>query len=436
MDVTSTSLLAWSDGLAPGHARDDDGMLTIGGARAEDLVRAHRSPLLVLDLAVLDAAIGAMRAACDPHGVRISYGGKALLLTALARRLCGRGLGIDVCSLGELATAERAGVAPEHLTLHGAGKLDEELRAALVGRVSRIVVDSIAELRRLAAARADEVPLDVLLRLNTGIEAHTHEFVRTGGDDTKFGIAPHEESTAQSLFRASPHLRLRGLHSHIGSQIFEAAPFVANVEALVDASARFSAAGFTVDTLIAGGGFGIQTSPDGTGESLDIEAMIGAMAEAAREASARGLPVPTLEIEPGRSLIAHAGTSLYRVLAVKRYERRTFVIVDGSIADNPRPALYGAYHHVVAASPIAGEMFDATISGRSCENDTLGQARLPRDVREGDLLALCTTGAYTYSMASNYNRYPRPAVVAIENGEPRLFARRERIEEMLQNDVD
>ena len=202
----------------PGHGHDD-GVLTISGERADVLAATYDTPLLVLDLREVDASVARLRAACDPHGVRISYAAKALLVTALARRIDRLGLGIDIGSLGELATAERAGVAAERLTLHGAGKTTSELQAAFDGRVGRIIVDSIDELGRLSRVHAGGRSIDVVLRLNTGIEAHTHDFVRTAGDDSKFGIAPHEEEAARHLLATMPALRLRGLHAHIGSQI-------------------------------------------------------------------------------------------------------------------------------------------------------------------------------------------------------------------------
>lgn len=411
-------------------------MLCIGDQRVDTLAQHFGTPLLVLDLVVLSEAIAQMRAACDPHGVRISYAAKALITTALARYLTERGINLDCSSLGEVATAQRAGVAPDRLTLHGAGKTDEELDAALRGAVGRIAVDNLAELRRLRARGTKAAPLDVVLRLNTGIEAHTHEFIRTAGDDSKFGFAPHEEREAIALLREATHLRLRGLHAHIGSQVFEGSPFVANAELLVEAMVRYRDAGFDLDTLIVGGGFGVQMHPSAPDEFLDLPGTVASIAATVERVShARGLTTPRIEIEPGRSLIAAAGTSIYRVRAIKRYDRRTFVVVDGSMADNPRPALYGAYHHVALANRHDTDTHTVTLCGRSCENDELATASLPRTLREDDLLAMCTTGAYTYSMASNYNRFTRPAVVAVGDGEPRLFVRRESLDDLLHNDV-
>ena len=414
--------------MTPGHGRDGDGMLTIGGMRADVIAERYGTPVLVLDLAVFDRALHDIQSAAHAHGVHVSYAAKALMLTALARRLQRSGAGVDVASLGELVTAERGGIDAARITLHGAGKTDEEIEAAFLGRVGRIAVDSLDELRRIVARSQGRV-LDLILRLNTGIEAHTHEFIRTAGDDSKFGIAPHEEPEAFTLLRSSPQLRLRGVHAHIGSQIFDAIPYEANAALLVDAIVRCRDASFReADTIVIGGGFGVQMHPESPDQRVDVAAVLARAAAAVP----KGIH---LEIEPGRAIVAAAGTSLYRVMAIKRYAKRTFVIVDGSIADNPRPALYGAYHHVVPARLSTQGDHAVTVSGRSCENDALADTALPRDLQAGDLLAFCTTGAYTYSMASTYNRFARPPVVAIENESAELWARRESIDDILRNDV-
>jgi diaminopimelate decarboxylase len=187
---------------------------------------------------------------------------------------------------------------------------------------------------------------------------------------------------------------------------------------------------------VIGGGFGVRTRPNSSDESLDVATTIrGAVECIATHARRCGFSPPRVGIEPGRAVIGLAGTTLYRVLAVKHQSQRTFVVVDGGIAENPRPALYGAYHHVVAGAASTGELSEVTLCGRSCENDELGIAWLPRDLQTGDMLAMCTTGAYTYSMAGNYNRFPRPAVIAVSNGEHRLLVRRESVDDVLRNDV-
>jgi len=330
--------------------------------------------------------------------------------------------------------AERAAFPAARITLHGAGKSEAELRAAVDGRVGRIVVDGVDELARLASFGR---PANVMLRLNTGIEVHTHAFVRTGGSDTKFGLAQHDEPAAAEILLANPQLRFAGVHAHIGSQIFDNAPFVANSHALVEAVARFAAHGLRAERIIVGGGFGTPTHPDDEGVPLDIGATIADVARCVREcAGDLGLAPPRLSIEPGRAIVASAGTTIYTVLAVKRQSHRTFVVVDGGMYENPRPALYGARYRVLAVEPSAASTEVMTICGRTCENDELAKAALPADLQPGALLAMQTTGAYTFSMAGNYNRLPRPAVAAIQAGAHRPWVRRETVDDVIRDDVE
>lgn len=425
----------WQGKLAPGHGRHD-GELTIGGTRVGELAQQYGTPLVVLDYDVLDAAIAAFTDACAPHGIEVAYAGKALLLVALARHLKHTPLHLDVCSLGELAAAERAAFPAERISFHGCGKTDEELDAAAEGRVGRIIVDNLDELRRLGQRDAEGRGIRLLLRLNTGIEAHTHEFVHTSGDKTKFGFDPDALPAAVEILNAHPHLHFRGLHAHIGSQIYEQGAFVANARALMDRAAFCAKAGLTSHTIVVGGGFGVQMHPERPSQ-LDLPATIAAIAETVKaEALRLGIPAPHIGIEPGRALIAHAGTSLYTVMAAKSEFGRPYAIVDGGVYENPRPALYDAYHHTVSASRESDRTVDTVVCGRTCENDRLGTAQLPDDLHAGELVAMCTTGAYTYSMASNYNRFTRPAVVAARAGTHRLIARRESIDDVLRSDLD
>lgn len=330
-------------------------------------------------------------------------------------------------------TAESAGYPASRLTLHGAGKSEGELRAAADGRVGRIVVDGLDELQRYAAI-AGTGSAEVLLRSNTGIEAHTHAFVRTGGDATKFGIHPRDEERAAQILRVHPNVRFEGLHAHIGSQIHQSEAFAANAGALIRTAARFTQFGLPVASLVAGGGFGVVTGAGTVREDRrsTIEAMLHRLREGAAEL---GIPRPRLGIEPGRAIVAAAGTTIYRVMAIKHQTTRTFVVVDGGLAENPRPALYGASHPVVAVEHADRREREVTLCGRSCENDELGSALLPEDLRVGELLAMQSTGAYTYAMASNYNRFPKIAVVAVRDGAHHLLLRREELDDVLRNDV-
>jgi diaminopimelate decarboxylase len=390
--------------------------------------------LLVIDLDAVDSAVEQLTTYGSSVPLDISYAAKAFATIEFLRHLRAHPVGVDVCSIGELVTAERAGIAAERVTLHGAGKTDDELRAACDGRVGFIAVDGLEELRRLDGAARDGCAARILLRLNLGIDARTHAFVRTGGDDTKFGIHARDEAEALAILRNRPQLRFAGLHAHVGSQIFDAEPYVTTATALMDAAVRFADAGLATEHIVIGGGFGVATDPEPRA-SFDVRAAIGTVGDyVAQRAREAGLAPIRLGIEPGRAIVADAGTTLYRVLAIKRQSHRTFVVVDGGIAENPRPALYGARYSVVTVAPSAGDELEMTLCGRSCENDELGTARLPRKLRSGDLLAMHATGAYTYSMAGNYNRFPRPAVVGVAGGSHRLLARRESIDDLLRSD--
>jgi diaminopimelate decarboxylase len=407
----------------------------IGGVAASELAETYGTPLLAIDTTILDEEIATFAELGAAYDIDVCYAGKALLFVALVRRLAASPLGLDVCSLGELLTGERGGMPAERMVMHGCGKTRPELEAVAQGRVGRVVVDHTDELLALAAIGSEERPVTVLLRVNTGIEAQTHAYVRTGGEDSKFGFALGDLDDAVGAVLASPGLRLAGFHSHLGSQIFEGSPYEASLAILLDAYAAARARGAPVHELILGGGFGVDPHPGAA--RFELRATLALLAkELAAGVRARDIPVPRLGVEPGRAVIARAGSSLYRVVAVKRQGRRRFAIVDGGIADNPRPALYGAYHH----PELAGRTSDApleefTICGRSCENDQLAVAELPGDLAAGDLVTFGTAGAYTYSMASNYNRFGRPPVVFAGDGKHRAVVRRERSEDVLRNDV-
>jgi diaminopimelate decarboxylase len=401
----------------------------IGGAGARELAETYGTPLFVIDLDELDLEIERFTAACTTRGIAVGYAGKAFLCAALAEHLAATPLRLDVCSLGELVTAEAGGFPAGRMYFHGCGKTADELRAILERRVAFGVIDNREELERVAALASPREPLEVMLRVNTGIEAHTHAFVRTGGENSKFGIPIAGLPAALDHVAQLPQLRLIGLHSHIGSQICELAPFLTNLDELLAAAQLAAARSLPVAELICGGGIAVEEGPDDP-RPLDLAALASGMTERARGGGLR------LAIEPGRALIARAGTSLYRVMAVKAQGRRRFVMVDGGLADNPRPILYGARHlpEVMAAREL-GPDEPATLVGRSCENDEMGDYLLPRDLAAGDLVAMRTTGAYTYSMASNYNRFGRPPVVFVRDGQHRRVVRGESAGDVMRLDV-
>jgi diaminopimelate decarboxylase len=401
----------------------------IGGVAASELAATYGTPLHLIDTETFELEIERFARAFGGRGITVGYAAKAFLCIGLAELIAHTALRLDVCSLGELLTAERGGVPAGRIYFHGCGKTDAELAAVVEGRVAFDVIDNVEELERLALLAVESPPIDVMLRINTGIEAHTHEYVRTGGENTKFGIAAGDCEAVLLRLRALPQLRLIGLHSHVGSSIVDAQPFVDNLGLLIEWAEAARRIGHPIRELIAGGGMGIERTP-GEARPLDLEALAQALAERVRGTEYR------VAIEPGRALIARAGSTLYRVVAVKRQGVRRFVIVDGGMADNPRPALYGAHHHLdVVHSAASGPTQPATLCGRSCENDRLGEVSVAADLRAGDLVALRTTGAYTYSMASNYNRFGRPPVVFVADGSHRRAVRGERPDDVLRNDL-
>ena len=419
-------------------ARALDGSLQLGGLPASELAASYGTPLIVIDLSIFEEQCATLMKIAQPLGIEVAYAAKAFLVGAFAQRLTTTPLLLDCCSLGEVATAEAAGFAPERIYLHGCGKSTEELEIAVEGRVGRIIVDGFDELYRLAALSRIERPLSIVLRFNSGIEAHTHECIRTGGDNTKFGFALADAAKAFAFIAAEPALRFVGLHSHIGSQILDSEPFIANLEVLMPLYIQGRAAGCeSLEHLIVGGGFAVPMHPDDFADRLDLAATLQAIATRAQVlAQQAGVKAPSLGIEPGRFLIAEAGTTLYRVIADKTQGARRFLIVDGGMNDNPRPALYDAYHHPQLASRLShAPLQPMTLCGRACENDELVEAALPQDIRVGDLIAMRVTGAYTFSMASNYNRFTRPAVVFVHKETHRLVVRRETIADVMRCDL-
>lgn len=394
---------------------------------ATELAAAYGTPLFVVDLDEIDLEIERFVRAFAARGITVGYAAKAFLCVAFAELLAATPLRLDVCSLGELLTAERGGFPAGRIYLHGAAKTDGELAAAVEGRVAFDVIDNREEMERLAAlARGARV--DVMLRINTGIEAHTHEFVRTGGENTKFGIPTGEVAATLERLAQLPQLRLIGLHGHVGSQILDVDPLLANLRELIAAADRARGAGHPVEELLVGGGIGVENGP-GDPRPIDLEAFGTALA-----AGAAGTPY-RLAIEPGRALVARAGSSLYRVTSVKRQGRRRFVVVDGGMTDNPRPMLYGARHPAeVFHAGVAGAPAPATLVGRSCENDEIGEYELPAGLAAGDLIAIRYSGAYTFSMASNYNRFGKPAAVFVRDGSHRRVVRAQTPEDVVAND--
>ncbi len=406
----------------------DDGRLSIGGCDLVDLAERCGTPRFVYDEAHLRARC---REAVAAFGDGVAYAAKAFLCVAMARLAHEEGMHLDVATGGELHVALAAGVPPERLVLHGNNKSLEELRSARAAGVGRIVVDSFDELDRLAALHAEDgiVPR-VLVRATPGVEAHTHEFVRTGQVDSKFGFGVAAGDAARAVARCqdSPAVELLGVHMHIGSQVFVADFFHQAVEVVAPWVRELG-----LPELSIGGGLGVAYV---TGETAPtITEWASSVLDGCRAA---GIEARVLA-EPGRAIAAQAGVTVYRVGTIKDVPGvRTYLSVDGGMSDNLRPVLYGSgYEALLPRAAGAQRPRRVTIVGKHCESgDVLvREAEIPEDTAVGDVLATPVTGAYGHSMGSNYNKVPRPAVVFVAGGAAREVVRRESLDDLLRNDV-
>ncbi|MFI5830152.1 diaminopimelate decarboxylase [Streptomyces sp. NPDC051578] len=414
------------------------GGLAVGGVSLTEIADRFDTPVYVLDEGEVRARCRVYRGAFPD--AEVLYAAKAFLSRAMVRWVDEEGLGLDVCSAGELELAVTAGFPADRITLHGNAKSPHDIEAALRLGVGRIVIDSPSEIARLAAAVGTRGSQKVMVRVVPGITAGGHEKIRTGTDGQKFGLALTDGSAQHAIARilGQPRLELVGLHCHIGSQITEIKPYLAAVRRMVGLMARIrDAHGVVLPELDMGGGHGIAYRPGDP--VLDLTALARRLrAELIGSCAAAGLAVPRLAIEPGRAVVGPAGVALYRVLAVKRTGERVFVAVDGGMSDNPRPALYGVRYapRLIGRRSTAGPCV-ATVVGRHCEaGDVLAaDVELPGDVHPGDLLAVPVAGAYQLSMASGYNMVGRPPVVAVDAGTARLLVRRETLADFRSRDI-
>nr|WP_228942477.1 diaminopimelate decarboxylase [Nocardioides sp. Leaf374] len=425
-------------------ARKSDGVLEVGGVALSDLVAEHGSPAYVLDEADFRGRARAFRDAFADYDV--FYAGKAFLSIAAARWIAEEGLGLDVCSGGELSVAERAGFPMARVELHGNNKTVGELERAVRLGVGRVVVDSFDEIERLAAVVAREgLPARVMVRVTAGVEAHTHEYIATAHEDQKFGFSITSGDALEAVRRVldAPGLELLGLHSHIGSQIFDSAGFEVAAKRVLALHARVATElGATMPQMDLGGGFGIAyTTQDDPAEPARLAAEMSAIV--AHECRALGIAEPHLSIEPGRAIAGPAMCTVYEVGTVKAVRLdggavRTYVSVDGGMSDNIRTALYDADYSCTLASRVSdAPPVLARVVGKHCEagDIVVKDEFLPGDVAPGDLLAVPGTGAYCRSMASNYNHALRPPVIAVRDGVARVVVRRETEDDLLATDV-
>ena len=420
------------------------GHLTIGGLDTVALASKYGTPLYVMDEDAIRANCRALKNSMDAHYHKkglVLYASKAFCCKRMYRILNEEGLGADVVSGGELYTALQAGFPAERIYFHGNNKTADELTMALESGVGRIVVDNIAELELLGAlAKAAGKTASVLFRIKPGIDAHTHNFIRTGQIDSKFGFALETGEALQAVAAAlkTPGIRVAGIHCHIGSQIFDIDPFCHAAEVLLGFAQQVRAElGYTIEELNLGGGFGIRYVAQDDPKAL--ESYMEAVSKVVLGfCETNSFPVPFICIEPGRSIVGDTGITLYTIGSVKTIPGyRIYVSIDGGMTDNPRYALYqSAYEAVVANKAAQQKDFTATIAGRCCESGDLIQENTQLQTPAvGDILAVLSTGAYNYSMASNYNRVPRLPVVMVRGGEDSLAVRRETYEDLVRNDV-
>ncbi|MFJ9176407.1 diaminopimelate decarboxylase [Streptomyces sp. NPDC102360] len=427
-------LSVWPSSATERHPGDT----TVGGVPLAEVAGRYGTPVYVLDE-------GEVRHRCRTYRdafpeAEIHYAAKAFLCRAMTHWVSEEGLGLDVCSAGELELAVAAGFPADRIVLHGNAKTPHDLRRALGYGVGRIVIDSPSEIARIAAAVGPEGHQKVMVRVVPGISAGGHDKIRTGTGDQKFGLSISDGYAQHAIARIldQPQLELTGLHCHLGSQIADVKPYLAAVRRMVGLMARLKEQhGLALRELDLGGGHGIAYRP---GEpAMDLTRLVRKVrAELTEACAAAGLTVPRLIIEPGRAVVGPAGVALYRVVSVKHTAGRTFVAVDGGMSDNPRPALYGVrYAPRLIGRRGSADLAPVTVVGRHCEaGDVLAaDARLPDDVRAGDLVAVPVAGAYQLSMASGYNAVGRPPVVAVRDGRARLLVRRESLEDIHSRDV-
>ncbi|MCF2710629.1 diaminopimelate decarboxylase [Schaalia hyovaginalis] len=444
--------------------RREDGALEIGGAALTDLARDFATPAFILDRADLRGRAGVWATAMaeefwDGYGMAggdAFYAGKAFLSSEVVRTVTGEGMGVDTASLGELTMALRAGAEPSRIGLHGNNKLDSEIELALTAGdgagIERIFIDSLAEVAQIERiASALGTTARVMVRVKTGVHAGGDEYISTGHEDQKFGVGAFDGQLDEVIaaIEASPHLELRGLHSHIGSQIQGTAAFEEAAGIVCGLAARISAdIGRPLPEIDLGGGVGVAYTGDDPVPTSPVEAARAIAAVVRGRCEELGMPIPRVSVEPGRSTIAPAMVSLYRVGAVKDatlgadaaealHGRRRYIAVDGGMSDNIRPALYGARYTATLANRISdAPPVRSRIVGKHCESGDVivWDVDLPADTAAGDLLVVPVTGAYGYSMASNYNMLTKPGVLAVENGRAEWIMRPQTIDDLLALD--
>ncbi|MGN0691120.1 MAG: diaminopimelate decarboxylase [Oscillospiraceae bacterium] len=422
-----------------------EGHLTIGGLDTVSLAKEYGTPLYVMDEDLIREHCRSFKESIDRYygGAGLAcYASKAFSCKAIYKIMNEEGMGVDVVSGGELYTALKAGFPMDRVCFHGNNKTDDEIALALENNVGRIVVDNIYELNRLnEMAEKQGRTAKIMYRIKPGIDAHTHNFVKTGQIDSKFGFALETGEAFEAVKEAIalPHIELVGLHCHIGSQILDIDPFECAAEVMLHFIGKIKKElGYEIRDLNLGGGFGIKyTEGD---NPVPYDSYMEKVSEKVKAVCAEeDIRLPYILIEPGRSVVAPAGITLYTVGGIKHIPNiRTYVSIDGGMCDNPRYILYQSEYEAVVANRAAEPRTESvTIAGKCCETgDLIGEGMPVQKIEVGDTLAILATGAYNYSMSSNYNRIPKPPVVMIKDGQSRVVVKRETLDDIIRNDVD
>lgn len=427
-----------------GTAENINGILHIGGVSVEKLREEYGTPLYIMDQKLIEDNIQKYKEyfSSDKFETQVIYATKAFLTVGMCQLVKKFGIGMDAVSDGELFTIKHSGFPMENVYMHGNNKSNTELEMCIDYAVGTIIVDNFYELKRLEEiCEAKGAKVKALLRVNPGIEAHTHEYIKTSKDSSKFGETIYEEKIYDIIkeFQKSKYVELLGFHCHIGSQIFDTKAFYAEIETMMDfIEAVKEKLDFTTRYLNLGGGFGIYYV-EGDKE-LDIPAVMKRMVEILEEKlDEYKISLERVIIEPGRSIVGNAGTTIYTVGGTKiTHSGKKYIFVDGGMADNIRPALYQAeYEGCLANKMNEAVSEEVTVAGKCCESgDMLIQNEMFAAAKEGDILAVSTTGAYNYSMSSNYNRLRKPAVVLVKEGKSKLLVRRETYEDLVRTDMN
>ena len=423
---------------------NEKGHLTAGGIDTVELAKKYGTPLYVMDEQLIRKSCRSFKSSIDKfyggNGL-VCYASKAFCCKEMCRIMKEEGIGLDVVSIGELYTAVKSGFDCDKICFHGNNKTNEELEFAVENNIGHIIVDNISELERLSAiAKAKGVTAKIMFRIKPGIDAHTHNFVKTGQIDSKFGFALETGEAFDAVKKAveSENIILRGLHCHIGSQIFDIEPFESASEVMLKFIAKIkNELGFEIKELNLGGGFGIKylESHDPVPYETYMERVSETVHKCCKELE---INLPFILIEPGRSIAGPAGITLYTVGARKEIPNiRTYVSIDGGMCDNPRYILYQSEYEAIVANKASQPRDEkVTIAGKCCESgDLIGENMPLQHAESGDIIAVCATGAYNYSMSSNYNRIPKSPVVFINNGESRIVIKKETLDDIIRNDI-